>query len=42
MNIKDFNNDYAASETIQRRCKNLQKNGPNLPEVILLDGVGAN
>ncbi len=40
MNIKkDSNNDYLAlSEAIQRRCKNLQKNDLNLPEVILLDG----
>ena len=40
MNIKkDANNDYLAlSEAIQRRCKNLQKNNLNLPEVILLDG----
>jgi excinuclease ABC subunit C len=40
MNIKkDFNNDYLAlSEAIQRRCKNLQKNELELPEVILLDG----
>ena len=26
------------SEAIQRRCKNLQKNNLDLPEVILLDG----
>ena len=40
MNLKkDFNNDYfALSEAIQRRCKNLQKNNLDLPEVILLDG----
>ena len=40
MNIKkDCNNDYLAlSEAIKRRCKNLKKNGMNLPEVILLDG----
>ena len=40
MNIKkDANNDYLAlSEAIERRCKNLQKNNLNLPEVILLDG----
>ena len=40
MNIKkDSNNDYSAlSEAIQRRCKNLQKNNLDLPEVILLDG----
>ena len=40
MNIKkDSNNDYLAlSEAIQRRCKNLQKNDLDLPEVILLDG----
>ncbi len=40
MNIKkDSNNDYfALSEAIQRRCKNLQKNQLDLPEVILLDG----
>ena len=40
MNIKkDANNDYLAlSEAIQRRCKNLQKNDLDLPEVILLDG----
>jgi len=40
MNIKkDSNNDYLAlSEAIQRRCKNLQKNGLSLPEVILIDG----
>ena len=40
MNIKkDINNDYLAlSEAIQRRCKNLQKNDLDLPEVILLDG----
>tara|TARA_B100000212_G_scaffold161785_1_gene121652 strand:- start:10858 stop:12675 length:1818 start_codon:yes stop_codon:yes gene_type:complete len=40
MNIKkDSNNDYLAlSEAIQRRCKNLQKNKLDLPEVILLDG----
>jgi len=40
MNIKnDSNNDYSSlSEAIQRRCKNLQKNGLDLPEVILLDG----
>ena len=40
MNIKkDSNNDYLAlSEAIHRRCKNLQKNDINLPEVILLDG----
>ena len=40
MNIKkDSNNDYLAlSEAIQRRCKNLQKNNLDLPEVILLDG----
>ena len=28
----------ALSEAIQRRCKNLQKNNLDLPEVILLDG----
>ncbi len=40
MNIKkDSNNDYLAlSEAIYRRCKNLQKNELDLPEVILLDG----
>ncbi len=40
MNIKkDSNNDYLAlTEAIQRRCKNLQKNNIELPEVILLDG----
>ncbi len=40
MNIKkDSNNDYLAlSEAIHRRCKNLQKNNLDLPEVILLDG----
>ena len=40
MNIKkDSNNDYLAlSEAIQRRCKNLQQNNLDLPEVILLDG----
>jgi excinuclease ABC subunit C len=40
MNLKkDSNNDYQAlSEAIQRRCKNLQKNNLNLPDVILLDG----
>ena len=40
MNIKkDSNNDYyALSEAIQRRCKNLQKNGLDLPKIILLDG----
>ena len=40
MNLKkDFNNDYLAlSEAIQRRCKNLQKNDLDFPEVILLDG----
>ncbi len=40
MNLKkDSNNDYLAlSEAIQRRCKNLQKNNLDLPEVILLDG----
>ena len=40
MNIrKDANNDYLAlTEAIERRCKNLQKNNLNLPEVILLDG----
>ena len=40
MNIKkDSNNDYLAlSEAIQRRCNNLQKNGLDLPDVILLDG----
>ena len=40
MNIKkDSNNDYLAlSEAIQRRCNNLQKNGLDLPQVILLDG----
>ena len=40
MNIKkDSNNDYLALiEAIQRRCKNLQKNDLDLPEVILLDG----
>ncbi len=40
MNIKkDSNNDYLAlSEAIKRRCKNLQKNELNLPEVILIDG----
>tara|TARA_B100000035_G_scaffold302603_1_gene300364 strand:- start:989 stop:2803 length:1815 start_codon:yes stop_codon:yes gene_type:complete len=40
MNIKkDSNNDYLAlSEAIQRRCKNLQKNDLELPEVIILDG----
>ena len=36
---KDSNNDYLAlSEAIHRRCKNLQKNDLDLPEVILLDG----
>ncbi len=40
MNIKkDSNNDYLAlSEAIQRRCKNLQKNNFDMPEVILIDG----
>ena len=40
MNIKkDSNNDYLAlSEAINRRCKNLQKNELDLPEVILVDG----
>ncbi len=40
MNIKkDSNNDYLAlSEAIQRRCKNLQINNLDFPEVILLDG----
>tara|TARA_A100001035_G_scaffold224492_1_gene185154 strand:+ start:1102 stop:2919 length:1818 start_codon:yes stop_codon:yes gene_type:complete len=40
MNIKkNSNNDYLAlSEAIQRRCKNLQRNNLDLPEVILLDG----
>ena len=40
MNIKkDSNNDYLAlSEAIQRRCKNLQKNDLNFPDVILMDG----
>ncbi len=40
MNIKkDSNDDYLAlSEAIQRRCKNLNKNNLDLPEVILLDG----
>ena len=40
MNMKnDSNNDYLAlSEAIQRRCKNLQNNNLDLPEVILLDG----
>ncbi len=40
MNIKkDTNNDYLAMcEAIQRRCKNLQKNDLDLPDVILLDG----
>ena len=40
MNLqKDLNNDYLAlTEAIQRRCKNLQKNNLDLPEVILLDG----
>ena len=40
MNLKkDCNNDYLAlCEAIQRRCKNLQKNDLELPEVILLDG----
>jgi len=40
MNIKkDSNNDYyALSEAIQRRCKNLQKNDLNLPNIILIDG----
>ena len=40
MNIKkDSNNDYLAlSEAIHRRCKNLQQNNLDLPEVILLDG----
>ena len=40
MNIKnDSNNDYSSlSEAIQRRCRNILKNGLDLPEVILLDG----
>ena len=40
MNLKkDSNNDYLAlSEAIQRRCKNLQKNNLDMPEVILIDG----
>ena len=40
MNIKkDSNNDYfALSEAIQRRCKNLQKNDLDLPNIILIDG----
>ena len=40
MNIKkDSNNDYLAlSEAIERRCKNLKKNGLGFPDVILIDG----
>ena len=40
MNIKkSSNNDYLAlSEAIQRRCRNLQKNDLNLPDVVLIDG----
>ncbi len=40
MNLKqDSNNDYSSlSEAIQRRCKNLQKNNLDLPDVILIDG----
>ena len=36
---KSSNNDYLAlSEAIQRRCRNLQKNDLNLPDVVLIDG----
>lgn len=36
---KNSNNDYLAlSEAIQRRCKNLQKNDLDFPDVILIDG----
>ena len=40
MNLKkDSNNDYLSlSEAIQRRCKNIQKNNLDLPDVILIDG----
>ena len=40
MNLKkDSNNDYLSlSEAIQRRCKNIQKNNLELPDVILIDG----
>jgi len=40
MNLKkDTNNDYLALvEAVQRRCKNLQKNNLDLPEIILIDG----
>ena len=40
MNIKkDSNDDYfALNEAIKRRCKNLEKNSLELPEVILVDG----
>ena len=40
MNLKkDTNNDYLALvEAVQRRCKNLQKNNLDLPDIILIDG----
>ena len=40
MNLKkDSNNDYLSlSEALQRRCKNIQKNNLDLPDVILIDG----
>ena len=40
MNLKkDSNNDYLSlSEAIKRRCKNIQKNNLDLPDVILIDG----
>ena len=37
--IKSSNIDYLAlSDAIQRRCRNLQKNDLNLPDVVLIDG----
>ena len=37
--VKDSNDDYfALNEAIKRRCKNLEKNSLELPEVILVDG----
>ena len=40
MNLKkDTNNDYLSlAEAVQRRCKNLQKNDLDFPDVILIDG----
>ena len=40
MNLKkDTNNDYLALvEAVQRRCKNLQKNNLDFPDIILIDG----